>query len=184
MSVESYGGAKLMAVFVDDYSTFLFVKPIATKSQILEAMQEVIAEVKAIGNEIRRTRSDNAPEFQSAPDCPQMNGRVERQNRIIVEMARAMLTGADLPRGLWAEAVTTAAKIRDCIKTKALKRLNNKTPQEAFTGRKPNIEHLRMYGSKAYALINERKRSKDPKSEEMRLVGYEHINEYIYIMSI
>jgi len=66
MSVESYGGAKLMAVFVDDYSGFMFVKPIATKSQILETMQEVIAEVKAIGNEVRRTRSDNAPEFQSA----------------------------------------------------------------------------------------------------------------------
>jgi len=63
MSVESDSGAKLMVVFVDDYSGFLFVKPIATKSQILEAMQEVIAEAKAIDNEVRRTCSDNAPEF-------------------------------------------------------------------------------------------------------------------------
>lgn len=171
------------------YSGFLFVKPMAAKSQILQAIQEVIAEVKAIGNEVRRTRSDNAREFQStemrklmrnhsivqefsAPEAPQMNGCVERQNRTIVEMARAMLTGADLPRGLWAEAVTTAAKIRNCI---PLKRLNNKTPQEAFTGHKPDIGHLRIYGSKAYVLINEGKRSKfDPKSEEMRLVGYAH----------
>jgi len=68
--------------------------------------------------------------------------------------------------------VTTAAKIRNCI---PLKRLNNKTPQEAFTGHKPDIGHLRIYGSKAYALINEGKRSKfDPKSKEMRLVGYAH----------
>jgi len=120
MSVESYGGAKLMAVFVDDYSGFLFVKPMVAKSQILEAMQEVIGEVKAIGYEVRRTRSDNAREFQSAemrrlmrkhsivqefsaPEAPQMNGRVERQNRTIIEMARAMLTGTDLPCGLWAE---------------------------------------------------------------------------------
>jgi len=189
MSVESYGGAKLMAVFVDDYSGFLFVKPLAAKSQIIEAIQEVIAEIKATGNEVRRTRSDNAREFQStemrklmrkhsivqefsAPHCPQMNGRVERQNRTIVEMARAMLIGADLPRGLWAEAVTTAAKIRNCI---PLKRLNNKTPQEILTGCKPNIGHLRIYGSKAFALIDESKRSKfDSKSEEMRLIGYEH----------
>lgn len=189
MSVESFGGAKLMAVFVDDYSGFLFVKPIAVKSQIIEAIQEVIAEVKATGHEIRRTRSDNACEFKSvemrklmqkfsivqefsAPGVPQMNGRIERQNRTIVEMARAMLTGADLPRGLWAEAVTTAAKIRNCI---PLKRLGNKTPQEAFIGIKPNIEHLRIYGSKAYVLINENKRSKfDSKSEEMRLIGYEY----------
>lgn len=79
-----------MAVFVDDYSGFLFVKPMAAKAQILEAIQEVIAEVKATGNEVRRTRSDNAPEFQStdmrklmrkhsivqefsAPGTPQMN---------------------------------------------------------------------------------------------------------------
>lgn len=68
--------------------------------------------------------------------------------------------------------VTTAAKIRNCI---PLKRLNNKTPQEAFTGHKPNIEHLRIYGSKAYVLINEKKRSKfDKKSKEMRLIGYVH----------
>lgn len=40
----------------------------------------------------------------SALEAPQMNGRVERQNRKIVEMARAMLTSADLPQGLWAEA--------------------------------------------------------------------------------
>lgn len=65
MSVESYGGAKLMAVFVDDYSGFLFVKPMAAKSQKLEAIQEVIAEVKVTGNEVRRTRSDNASEFRN-----------------------------------------------------------------------------------------------------------------------
>lgn len=187
MSVESYGGAKMMAVFVDDYSGLLFVKPLAAKSKILEAIQEVIAEIKAAGHEVRRTRSDNAAEFHSAemrklmrkhsivqefsaPEAPQMNGRAERQNRTVVEMARAMLTAADLPRGLWAEAVVTAAKIRNCI---PLKRLNNKTPQEVFTGHKPDIGHLRIYGSKAYALINEGKRSKfDKKSEEMRLVGY------------
>lgn len=44
-----------------------------------------------------------------------------------------------------------------------------------FTGSKPDIGHLRIYGSKAYALINKERRSKfDPKSEEMLLVGYAH----------
>lgn len=55
-----------------------------------------------------------------------------------------------------------------------LKRLDGKTPAELWTGKKPNIEIIRIYGSKAYAHINEQFRSKfDPKSKQMILVGYE-----------
>ena len=43
----------------------------------------------------------------SASITPQQNGVVERKNRVIQEMARAMLHNKDMARNLWGEAVNT-----------------------------------------------------------------------------
>lgn len=43
------------------------------------------------------------------------NGIAERANRTIVEIARATLDHAGLPRSLWAEAVTNAVDNRNRI---------------------------------------------------------------------
>ena len=53
------------------------------------------------------TRSGISQEF-SGPITPQQNGLVERKNRIIQEMARAMLHNKDAARNLWGEAVNIA----------------------------------------------------------------------------
>ena len=53
------------------------------------------------------TRSGVSQEF-SALITPQQNGIVERKNRVIQEMARAMLHNKDVARNLWGEAVNTA----------------------------------------------------------------------------
>ena len=53
------------------------------------------------------TRSGISQEF-SAPITPQQNGVVEKKNRVIQEMARAMLHNKDVARNLWGEAVNTA----------------------------------------------------------------------------
>lgn len=96
---------------------------------------------------------------------------VERQNRTIVEMARSMLDGANLPLALRTEASKTAALIQNML---PLKKLNGKTPAELWTGKKPNVKMLRIYGSKPYTHVNEQFRSKfEPKSKQIILVGYE-----------
>ena len=53
------------------------------------------------------TRSSISQEF-SAPITPQQNGLVEKKNRVIQEMAKAMLHNKDVVRNLWEEAVNTA----------------------------------------------------------------------------
>ena len=53
------------------------------------------------------TRSGISQEF-SAPITPQQNGVVERNNRVIREMARAMLHNKDVARNLWGEAINIA----------------------------------------------------------------------------
>ena len=106
----------------------------------------------------------------TAPYTPQQNGVSERLNRTLVEMARTMLKHKKLEHSFWAEAITTANYIKNRCPTKALQDL---TPHEVWTGRKPNIDHLRTFGSTAYAHIPKEKRSKlDSKALQGIFLGY------------
>ena len=51
-------------------------------------------------------RSGISQEF-STPITPQQNGVVEKKNRVIQEMARAMLYNKDMARNWWGEVVNT-----------------------------------------------------------------------------
>lgn len=51
--------------------------------------------------------------------------------------------------------------------------MSNKTPQEAWSGFKPSVNHLRIFGCIAYAHIPKQKTEKlDQKSEKVIFVGY------------
>ena len=62
-----------------------------------------------------------------------------------------MIAHAGLPNVYWAEAVATAAYLRNRTTTSALK--TDATPYELWYGRKPDISHLRVFGCVAYAHI-------------------------------
>ena len=90
----------------------------------------------------------------------------ERKNRSIVEVARAMLEEKRLPKFYWAEAVKTAIYIQNWIKDKVL-------AHELYFGTKPNLRHLRVFGSITYVHVPKEKRRKlDAKAEKCILVGY------------
>ncbi|KAM0997730.1 hypothetical protein ACFX2C_007582 [Malus domestica] len=101
---------------------------------------------------------------------PQQNGVVERKNRTVVEMAKATLHDKSLPYFLWAKVVHTAVYILNRSLTKAL---DNLTPFEAYSGRKPGIGHLKVFGSICYVHIPSEIRQKlDVKSVKCVFVGY------------
>lgn len=83
---------------------------------------------------------------------PQKNGLVERRNRTVLEMVRCNLKTMEMPDLLWGEPVTNSAYVLNRSHTKALK---NETPYEMWTGRKPHIEHLRVFGCVAHMKIAE-----------------------------
>ena len=60
-----------------------------------------------------------------------------------------MLSHAGLPDSYWAEAVATAAYVKNRLPTVAIK--EDKTPYERWYGRKSNISHLRVFGCMAYS---------------------------------
>lgn len=70
----------------------------------------------------------------------------------------------------WAEAVNTAIYLTNRSLIKAIKGM---TTEEAQTGKKINLEHLRVFGSRGFVHVSKQKRTKwDPKSKEMIFVGY------------
>lgn len=106
----------------------------------------------------------------STPYTPQQNGLAERMNRTLLELAKCMLFEAILQKSYWAEAVATAAYI---INRSPSRVLGVVTPYERWTGKKPNISHLWIFGSKAMVHIPRQNRLKwDRKSCELIFVSY------------
>ncbi|KAG6386840.1 hypothetical protein SASPL_152016 [Salvia splendens] len=86
-------------------------------------------------------------------------------------MTRSMLKMKNLPKELWAEAVACAVYLSNRSPTKSVWGM---TPQEAWSGRKPGIAHLRVFGSKAYPHVPDQTRSKhDDKSKPFIFIGYD-----------
>lgn len=84
----------------------------------------------------------------TTPYTPQQNGVVERWNQTVVEMARCLLKSMSVPGKFWGEAVKTAMYLLNRAPTKSL---NEKTPFEAWFGRRPGVKHLHVFGCTAYA---------------------------------
>lgn len=103
------------------------------------------------------------------PKTPEQNGVAERMNRTVVEMARSMLEGKAMDRRFWAEAVATAVYLRNRCPTSALEI----TPYESMFGTKPNVAHLKEFGTTCFAHIPKDERKKlDPKAKKCIFLGY------------
>ncbi|XLT27854.1 hypothetical protein HN873_059146, partial [Arachis hypogaea] len=101
---------------------------------------------------------------------PQQNGVAERKNRTIMDMVRCMLKSKQMPKEFWAEAVATAVHILNKCPTKSVR---DKTPEEAWSGKRPSIHHFRVFGCIAYAHVPDQLRKKlDNKGEKCIFIGY------------
>ena len=116
--------------------------------------------------------TENGIEHQmSMPDSPQQNGRAERFQQTIINGAEAMRHHAGLSNGFWIYAVK--AKLHTYNVT-PINHADYKTPKELWSGQKPNISHLRVFGCLAWVHILKKRRHKlQPKSRAMIFVGYE-----------
>jgi hypothetical protein len=117
------------------------------------------------------------------PYNPQQNGVVERKNRTICEAAKAMMFDRDLPNSLWVEATSNAVYIQNKCPHAILK---DKTHEEVFSGIKPEVGHLRIFGCPVYIHVPKEKRTKMESSRKKWVfVGYnENSKAYrIYVPS-
>ena len=186
---SSLGNSNYFLLFIDDFSRKTWVYFLKQKSEVFEVFKKFKATVeRENGRKIKAMRTDRGGEFTSkefqefceangirrpmtVPRSPQQNGVAERKNRTILDMARSMLKSKKLPKELWAEAVACAVYLSNRSPTRSVW---GKTPQEAWSGRKPGISHLRVFGSIAHVHVPDEKRTKlDDKSESFIFIGYD-----------
>jgi gag-polypeptide of LTR copia-type/Integrase core domain/GAG-pre-integrase domain/Domain of unknown function (DUF4219) len=187
ISVQSPGGSRYFATFLDDYSKFSAVVPVSNKSDVPEVVKRTIKQLETqTGQQLKAVRTDRGGEYlnhslltyfaskgvlhqTTAPYTPEQNGAAERLNRTLMERVRAMQLNAGLQQELWAEAVVTANYIRNRSPTSK----SVKTPWEYFTGNKPDVSGMRVFGTRAFVMIpKELRRKLDPVSEPGLFVGY------------
>ena len=194
----SLGGSLYFVSFVDDHSRYAWVYPIAAKSDVFERLKSWLAMVEnQIGRKLKSLipgktlkvlQSDNGGEFLSkamirflqergiqhrltTPRNPHQNGVAERMNRTLVELVRTMLHHKDLPKSFWAEALNTAAYVRNRVTTRGLSAKT--TPYEVLFHRKPNLSHLRVFGCRCWYTVPRGDVDKlDKRARASIMIGY------------
>lgn len=111
-----------------------------------------------------------------SPYTPYNNGIVERKNITIMNMVRSMLKRNYLPKELWGEVVSTTTYILNRCLTK---RLEGVMPKECWSHVKPNLSHLKVFGSIEHRHVPDQLRRKlDDKSSQLILIGYHSTGGY------
>ncbi|XP_048481491.1 uncharacterized protein LOC105390889 [Plutella xylostella] len=186
MEEQSLGGARYYVTFIDDYSRKVFVYFIQAKSEVLSKFKEFKNMVEnQLDRKIKVLRSDNGGEYvneafdkfcrdagiiqqHTIPYTPEQNGMSERMNRTLTERAKCI--NANLPKKFWAEAISTAAYVTNRSPTKSL---DYKTPEEIWTGKRPDVSSMKVFGCKAMMHVPKERRLKwDSKSKEVIFLGY------------
>lgn len=161
MNAKSLSGAEYFLTFIDENTHYVWVYVLKRKGEVFQKFPEwkSVAE-KSTGRQLKVLRTDNGGEYTSSefqdflkkegirheltvPKTPEQNGVAERMNKTLMETVRSMLADAKLPQKFWAEALSTAVYLRNRSPTKSVKEM---TPFEAWTGEKPKVDHLRIFG--------------------------------------
>ena len=85
-------------------------------------------------------------------------------------LVRSVLKEKRLPLELWGKAVSTCVYVLNRSSTKGVK---GQTPYEKWNGRKPNVSHLKIFGSVVYVKTTRRLSKLEDRSKCMMFMGYE-----------
>ena len=188
LDIEGYQKCRYFVTLIDGYSHYMRVQPIRSKDEAPRVLMDWMtrSEVET-GEKVNQLRTDGGGEYMGAEfqtylkrkgvhhevtnaGTPQENGVAERMNRTILEMTRSMLLESALPKSYWTFAVSYTQEVLNRLPSRAL--TMDITPYEAYFGKKPSVEHLRIFGCSTYVHIPDDKRGKlDPKAVEGVFVG-------------
>ncbi|RVW93925.1 Retrovirus-related Pol polyprotein from transposon TNT 1-94 [Vitis vinifera] len=196
LSVPCFTGEKYFITFIDDLSRYGYVYLMHEKSQAIDIFEMFKTEVeRQLDKKIKIVRSDRGGEYYgrydesgqnpgpfakflekrgiraqyTMPGTPQQNGVAERRNRTLMEMVRSMMSYSSVPISLWGEALKTAMYILNRVPSKAVP----KTPFELWTGRKPSLRHIHIWGCPAEARIyNPHEKKLDSRTISGYFIGY------------
>jgi hypothetical protein len=185
----SIRGYKYYLLVVDDATRSIWIRFLKDKSaqECVPAFKQLALELELdAGVKISAVRADNGKgefgaDFQaflrdkgvifepSPANKHSLNGVVERMMQTIKNMARSMQYAADTPPSLWCYAIEYSVFLKNRLMSAALPwgdYTGCTTPYEAYTGRKPKLDTLRIWGCAAYPFnaLDRRSRKNEPRT--------------------
>ncbi|CAL2238709.1 unnamed protein product [Prunus armeniaca] len=164
MSVKARHGTSYLLTFIDDYTRYGYIYLIAHRYEALDCFKRFIAEVEnQTEKSLKALRTDSEREYLSeqfkelcenkgirrqltVPYTPEQNGVAKRRNRTLLDMVRSLMAQANLPISFWGEAILTAVYILNQVPSQSV----TSAPYELWKGEKPNLRHLRPWGSAGF----------------------------------
>lgn len=101
------------------------------------------------------------------PYIPQLNGKAERLNRILLEKTRALLEESGIKKEIWREAAYIATYLLNINPTKQL----DVTLYEIWSGKEPDMCTLKLFGCVAHAKILRPLYNLDNRNRKLFFVG-------------
>ena len=178
------GGFKYASTFIDEFTLHIGVYCIRAKSEQIIAHKNYIADMAYAGSrDIKEFHSDNGGEYISkdykdlvlengarkstiVPKSPNMNPIAEGTFWRLFSLVRAMLKDSGMPNTHWARAIYQAAYILNRMPSAK----TNKSPYETLQGRKPQMNHIKIFGCLAYGL--KPKHDRTSKLDDIADIGY------------
>lgn len=166
MEVPGDDGQRYYQGVLDEGSRYLTSFFLHNKSEALQSLKDILA--KPEYQDLVRYHVDGAPELLSAsiqemlkakvirltfsnPYKAVGNSHIERSHRTIFESATAMLYDSGLAQRFWCDAVSHAVDVYNTIPTMTSKGFMS--PLECLTGREPDYDRLKVFGSYCYANV-------------------------------
>ncbi len=182
----THGGNKYFVSFIDDYTRMSWVFMMRKKSEVVEKFKQfqkmLLTQFKIkikslLSDEGGEYVNDEMKEFMkeegmihrtTPPYTPQRNGVSERYNRTVMEKMRCMLKGKEMEYTFWGEAVSAANQLRNKSPTST----QSSTPYQEFTGEQPNLNKLKIFGTRVMTKDNSYRRKLEDRTREGILLSY------------
>ena len=162
-TITSIDGKNAYLIIIDRSSRYIWVFITSDKTPPIKEARMILNKFKST-NKGRSVRVDQGGELNSmafkemvadegfaleltGSDSSAQNGMAENPNRTYGQVMRCLLHASDLGPEYWSYALTHAVYIKNRLPHHSIKM----TPFEKFTGRKPNLKRLRIFGSKVYS---------------------------------
>jgi len=163
--------SRYVVTFTDDYTRYTFTYNLVKKVQVGSALKNFFKNMRAkMGSKDARIhflRLDGGTEYLieevkevikkegtfldvSSTGTSEMNGVVERVNRMLMRMAIVMLVDSGLPAELWELAMAQATQIHNKVPHQ---KLGMKSPYVLLHNQEPSRKFIYHFGCKAYTLI-------------------------------